>query len=281
MLKHYFKLTKPGIILGNLMTATSGFVLASHPPFDPQLLFLTLLGLALVIASACVLNNYFDRHADEKMARTRMRPLPKKTISERAALVFSMLLGIAGFLVLIQFTNLSTTLVTLAGYLIYVVLYTIWKYRSFCATHIGSLAGAVPPLAGYLSASNHFDLGAILLFLIVALWQIPHFFSIAVLHKDEYASASIPVLPIVKGIYATKRQMLLYILLFMAISSSLFFFGYTGYAYLAILLLFGSVWLGLCIQGFKALNDQRWAHQMLRCSLATILALSVTISCSL
>lgn len=277
MIKPYYMLTKPGIILGNAITTAGGFALASKGNFDFPLFIITLIGLSLVIASAGVFNNYIDRHADQKMERTKNRPLVLKLISERNAIAFATFLGLLGFFVLSKYTNLLTVLITLSGFFIYVVLYVFWKYRSVHGTIIGSLAGAVPPVVGYCAVSGRFDLGALILFGILVLWQMPHFFAIAMYRFDDYQAASIPVLPVKKGIYATQLQMLLYIIAFMIVALTPTLFHYTGYAYMVVTALFCLSWLGLCIKGFRIKNYRLWARKMFLFSLMTISGLCMMI----
>lgn len=278
MIKTYYLLTKPGIIMGNLITTASAFVLASGGHFDIRLFFSTVIGLFFVIASACVFNNFIDREADRKMARTKNRALAKGSISTRNALLFAIFLGVIGIAVLAFTTNFLAVWAALAGFFVYVVLYSFWKYRTTYATLVGSISGAVPPVVGYCAASNRFDAGAVLLFMILVLWQMPHFYAIALYRFDEYTAASIPVLPVKKGIYNTKIQILLYIIAFLIAAVLLTVFGYTGNAYLGVATVLGLAWLGLSIAGFKSDNDRVWARNMFRFSLVVIMALSIMIS---
>lgn len=278
MIKTYYMLTKPGIIMGNIITTAGGFALASKGQINYWLFLATLIGLSLVIASAGVINNYLDRHADGKMARTKNRPLVKRLITERSAILFAIMLGISGFSILALYTNLLTVFVTLAGFLIYVVLYVIWKYRSVHGTIIGSLAGAVPPLVGYCAVSGRLDLAGLILFMILVLWQMPHFFAIALYHFDDYAAASIPVLPVKKGIYVTKVHMLVYIVAFILTTLMLTFFNYTGYLYLMAAIVLGLAWFALGVRGFARDDHQAWARHMFRLSLVVITMLCLMIS---
>ncbi len=274
----YYVLTKPGIIMGNIITTVAGFLLASKGYFDPWLFTATVFGLSFIIASACVCNNYIDRHVDAKMERTKNRALVKGSVSLRNALLFAAFLGIVGFTVLGIYTNLLTLSIAIAGFVIYVFVYSFGKCLTYYSTLVGSLAGAVPPLVGYCAVANTIDTGAILLFMILVLWQMPHFYAIATYRLPEYKAAGIPVLPNVKGIYITKIQMLLYTIAFVITASLLTVFGYTGYVYLASSILLGFAWLVLSIQGFKAKNDSKWARQMFRFSLLVITILSIVIS---
>jgi protoheme IX farnesyltransferase len=274
--RSYSLLTKPGIMLGNAITVAGGFFLAARGQISFLLFLQTVMGLSLLIGSSCVFNNYIDRVADAKMARTKNRALAKGTIPVNRALLFAFILGSFGAFLLFFFTNPLTLFVALFGFFVYVILYSFSKYYSMHGTLIGSVAGAVPPVVGYTAVSHQFDMGSLILFVLVALWQMPHFFAIAIFRKDDYAKALIPVLPIVKGIFATKVQMLLYTIIFLFVSPLLTLFGYTGYGYftLAILLSFGWIWLS--IQGFsKETNDIRWARKMFAYSLVVITSLSI------
>lgn len=274
---NYYLLTKPGIVLGNLFTFAAGFLLASKGTFDFRLFSVTLLGLALTMASACVFNNYIDRQVDKKMERTKNRALVKGLISGRHALFFATVLGIAGMSLLLLSTNVVTVFVAGAGFFIYVVLYSFWKCRTIYGTAIGSLAGAVPPVVGYCAVSNHLDAGALILFAMLVLWQMPHFFAIALAHFDDYTAAEIPVLPMMKGILRTKIHMVLYIFGFLIAALLLTFFNYTGYLYLTVAMLAGLLWLGFCLAGFSCDDDQRWGRGMFRVSLMIIAAICFAI----
>ncbi len=278
MIKTYYLLTKPGIIMGNLITTVSGFALASRGNIDGWLFLATLIGLGSVIASACVFNNYIDRNLDGKMARTKDRALVQGLISGRHAIYFAILLGIVGFATLIYYTNFLAVAVSAIGFIVYVGLYSFWKTRTSYATLVGSVSGAVPPVIGYCAVTAQFDMGAALLFMILVLWQMPHFYSIAMYRLSDYSGASIPVLPVEKGNHVTKIHMLLYIIAFIAATLMLIGYGYTGYAYLATAAVLGAAWLILCIKGFKSRDDKLWARSMFRLSLVIIMLLSIMIS---
>lgn len=278
MLKSYYYLAKPGIIYGNLVTATAGFLLASKNHLDLLLLLETLLGIALVIASACVFNNYIDRDIDKKMARTQKRALVSGLVPVRNALVYASVLGILGFLVLSFSTNLLTVIIGLIGYIDYIVLYGLAKRRSVHGTVVGSVAGAMPIVAGYTAVTNRFDSGAFLLFLILVFWQMPHFYAIAIRRLKDYKAAGLPVLPVKKGVHATKIQILIYILAFSVAVVLLSVFGYTGYIFLAVMGLLCLEWLRRGVQGFGTKDDIAWARSMFLFSLIITLSLSIMIS---
>jgi protoheme IX farnesyltransferase len=276
--KEYYILTKPGIIRGNLITAAAGFFLASKSNIDIFMLTVTLAGIAMVIASGCVYNNYIDRGIDKKMKRTKNRALVSGTISSQSALTFGTLLGVAGFTTLALWTNQLTVFIGIVGFVFYVAVYGFWKRRSTLGTVIGSVSGAIPPVAGYTAVTNNIDEAAVLLFLILALWQMPHFYSIAMYRAKEYAAAAVPVLPVVKGMRLTKIYILLYITAFMLTAPLLTAFGYTGYLYMVIATFLGFSWLWQGIRGLNEANDVRWAKSMFRYSLLVITILSITIS---
>lgn len=278
----YFVLTKPGIIFGNAITAVAGFFLATHSlniAINFQLLLAMLAGISLVIASGCVFNNYIDRDIDAKMERTKNRALASGLISNRAAIIYGSILGILGFLILGMFTNLTALSFAFTGFFFYVVIYSLWKRLSIYGTIIGSIAGAVPPVVGYTSVSNNFDAGALILFMMLVFWQMPHFYAIGIYRRDEYSAAGIPILPVKKNIFITKINISLFVLAFAIISPMLFFFGYAGYRYFIFALFFGISWFGLCVAGFKKNNnDNLWARRVFIFSLFTLITLSITIA---
>lgn len=274
---NYYLITKPGIILGNLITVAAGFLLASKGQLHLALFLYTMLGMTFIMASACVLNNYIDRPLDQKMERTKNRPLAQGLITGYNALIFAGLLGILGNITLFYFTNLTALLVADFGLFVYVVLYSLWKSKTIYGTAIGSIAGAVPPVVGYTAVSNQIDLGAIILFAMLVLWQMPHFFAIALYRFKDYMKADIPVLPIKKGIFRTKVHMILYIIAFMMTASLLTFFNYMGDTYLIITLALSTLWLALSAIGFKTANDTIWGRDMFRLSLILITLICLTI----
>lgn len=275
--KKYLLLTKPGIILGNVLTTAAGFRMASKMAFDSALFFWVIVGLSLVIASACVWNNYIDREADKKMARTQERAFAKGTVRHKNGLIFASCLGVLGALCLGLFANLFSMLIALFGFFMYVTVYSFSKYRTVHATLLGSIAGAVPPMVGYAAVSDKLDLPAFILFAMLVLWQMPHFFAIAIYRLPEYTKAAIPVMPLKRGVLRTKVQMFLYIAAFMAVSCLLTFFHYAGYAYLVVVLLLSLLWLHVGFTGFQSTNDKLWARKSFLWSLVVITGVSLAL----
>ncbi len=277
--KHYLLVAKPGIILGNLISAAAGFFLASKGRVDGAALLATLLGISLVVASGGVFNNCVDRELDRKMVRTRHRALAQGLISLKAAVSYATILGLAGLVLLWAATNLLAVGLVLAGLVIYVGVYSLYlKRQSVYGALIGSLAGAAPPLAGYCAVSGRFDLGAVILLAIFILWQMPHCYAIAVLRFDDYTAAALPVLPVTQGTAAAQKHMVGYILAFMAATLMLTFGGYTGYRTLAVATVMGLCWLYLAWWGYQAAGERLWARKLFIFSLLTIFTLSFMMS---
>jgi protoheme IX farnesyltransferase len=262
---NYAALTKPGIIAGNAITMAAGFACAAQG--NLWLFLQTLLAFSCVIASACVFNNYIDRHADKKMARTSARALSLEIVTEQKALKFALLLGLCGFAYLALIANGLATGAAACGFLIYVAVYSLLKYKSPYATWIGGVAGAAPPLVGYFAAGGGVDQTAYLLFLLVFFWQIPHFFAIALYRSGDYAAAGIPVLPLKRGAAATRLQMVVHIAAFTAVA-----YWLTA-SFIALSL--GLIWLVLCLRPMK--DAARFGRQLFLFSLAVIIGCSAAI----
>ncbi len=245
--------------------------------FDFWLLLQLLAGLSLVIASACVVNNYIDRDIDQYMSRTKRRALVLKTIKPSHAIIYAAVLGTVGFSILSIYTNWSTVILGWIGYIDYIIFYGWGKRRSRHGTLIGSVAGATPIAAGYTAVSGHFDIVALLLFITMVCWQMPHFYAIAMRRIKEYKAAKIPVLPIKKGMPATKIQILIYIVAFFISASLLFLLGYTGLLYLLIIAVISLYWLQAGIRGFFTDDDTVWAKRMFLISLMVMVVFSLAL----
>lgn len=241
-------------------------------------MFWTLSGTALIIASACVLNNYIDRKIDSKMARTESRALASGLISVQNAIIFAVVLGVIGLLLLIIYTNWLTVSLGLLAYFVYIVVYGYAKRLSVHGTLVGSVAGALPPVAGYTAVTNELNLGAGLIFLILVTWQMPHFYSIAIYRYMDYKAAGLPVWPIKLGIASAKRQIIFYILAFIVAASLPTIFGYTGIIYLFVVTCVGILWLKRAMDGYNSSDDTLWARQCFKFSLIVILTISLMLS---
>jgi protoheme IX farnesyltransferase len=278
LLKQYYILVKPGIVYGNAIACVGGYLLAAKNHIDSVTFASVFFGTALIIACGCVYNNYLDRGIDKKMSRTNKRPLVSGAISNRAALLFGTVLGLAGFSLLISGTNTVTVLLGVIGLVAYVILYGWSKRHSVHGTLVGTISGATPPVAGYTAVTGHFDLGAALIFLILVLWQMPHFFAIGIFRRADYKAAGLPILPVVKGNAVTKKQILAYIVAFIC---AVFLFkvtGYAGYTFLAVMAALGFAWFWTGLRTYNLLDDTTWARKMFFISLLLIIALPVMMS---
>lgn len=276
-LKAYYRLTKPGIVYGNLLTTIGGFIFGAQRHIVPWLLLTTATGTALIIASACVWNNYIDRDIDAGMDRTRKRPLVTHVIKPRQALAYGALLCIAGFVILLLYTNMPTVALGALGFISYVFWYTPSKRQTVHSTLIGSISGATPVAAGYTAAHGSFTVGAFLLFMIMVAWQMPHFYAIAIFRRDDYAAVNVPVLSVARGITAARQQSIYYIALFVIAVAALPLLGYASFTFFVVMVGVAIYWL------FEALrrepsNDARWARGIFGWSLTILLIFSAMLA---
>ena len=262
--------------MGNAITLLGGYFLAAKGTLNLALFLASVVGLSCLIGSSCVFNNLIDRVADAKMERTKMRSMALRSIPRKKIITFAVVLFVIGSLLLYWFTNFLALSVALFGFVVYVALYSFMKYTSVQGTLIGSIAGAVPPVVGYTAVKNELDLGAFLLFALLTIWQMPHFYAIAIFRLNDYKAASIPVLPLVKGIFTTKVHSLIYAIIFLGISPLLTIFGYTGKVYLVFSILLSLGWVLISLQGFsKKTKDVLWARKSFKYSLIVITILSL------
>ena len=278
-LKHFIQITKPGIIFGNVLSVAGGFFLASKGHVDFGLFLVAMIGTSLVVASGCVFNNCIDRDIDLKMERTKNRVLVQGLVSLKLALAYATVLGVIGVGLLYFKANALAALFAVIGFVIYVGFYSLYlKRKSVHGTLVGSLSGAMPPVIGYVAVSNSFDLAALTLLVMFSLWQMPHSYAIAIFRFNDYLAASIPVLPVKRGIRVAKRHILIYIVAFLLATLMLTFGGYGGLNYLAVAAAMGMYWLYMAWTGYKAKDDTVWARKLFVFSIFTITALSVAMS---
>ena len=282
MLKEYYRLAKPGIAYGNLLTTIAAYLYASRwqlTTLSAWADFLaTVFGLGLVIASACVFNNYIDRDIDAKMERTKDRPLVSGTISGENAIFFGAVLALIGFALLIAFVNILSAVIAAIGFAVYVFAYTFAKRKTEWATEIGSVSGAMPIVVGYVAVTDRIDWVALILFLALIFWQMPHFFAIAFYREREYIAAGIPIPPLIRGSWQTKLQSLLYIFAFGLAVLSLTLFGFAGFIYLVVVEAATLAWFARATEGFKAKDGAEWGKKLFFASLWVLLAFSIMLS---
>ncbi len=279
--KDFLALIKIGIVNSNLITVFTGLWLAfqfSGTNFLDHLdiLAYTLVGSALIIAGSAAMNNYIDTDIDPLMASKKSRPTVTGRFKPSAVLALAISFIVIGELFLFS-ASVSAGLLGIAGILAYVVLYSMWsKRRHVGNTIVGSISGAIPPLIGWAAVEPALGMGAWALFLIMFIWQPPHFYALAMKRTEEYRAANIPMLPVVKGFHRTKKSMLAWVLLLFPLPFLLTELG-IGFLILATALNIG--WLVLAIRGFNVADDLKWAKKMFIYSLnyMTILFVSMII----
>jgi protoheme IX farnesyltransferase len=238
LVRDLISLTKPRIISLLLVTTIAPMFVAGTPSIG--LVLLVAIGGYLMAGGANAVNMYLDRDIDDRMARTRLRPIPSGRMAPPAVLAFGVALSCAATYMLAHFVNVLTAALALAGFYFYVFIYTRWLKRS--TPHnivIGGAAGAFPPLVGWAAMTNRVDLAAIYLFLIVFYWTPPHFWALALLKQRDYGNAGVPMAPLVWGEQETKDQMLWYTLILIPLTLLPVAFGAFGWFYFASALALG------------------------------------------
>jgi len=272
-LKAYYLVTKPGIVRGNAVHVVAGALFASASGLLWKELLGVLVGTSLVIASACVANNYMDRGIDARMKRTKERPSVTGQIAFQSAVIYLAFLLIAGLAVLYVTTNLLVIAIGLIAYMLYVFAYGWAKRTTIHSTLIGAIPGALPAMAGYVAIDGQLSVGAWLVFLLIFAWQMPHFYAISVFRRSEYESAGLPVLGVVKPITIVKRYMLAYIL-FYALVIALLIISRTVGIVAGVLLLVGSAyWIAVYYN--NKTDERKWALSVFLASLVLTILLVV------
>lgn len=263
LLKDFLALVKIGIVNSNLITTFTGIWLALYFSGSSLLLnidrvIFALLGTGFIIAGSCAINNFYDRDIDQMMERTKSRP----TVTGRMTPVQVLALGFSFILIgtiFLAMTSITSAIIGLIGVFTYIVLYTMWTKRHYTInTVVGSISGAVPPLIGW-TAITDLTIIAWVLFLIMFIWQPPHFLALAMKRCEEYRNAGIPMLPVLHGFGMTKRQMMVWVACLLPLPFYLYSLGF-GFIILATILNIG--WLILALSGLKVKDDLKWAKWM-------------------
>ncbi len=243
LLQDLVMLTKPRIISLLLVTTVAPMFVAGSPSWD--LVLIVLVGGYLMAGGANAVNMYMDRDIDDRMARTRLRPIPSGRMSSISVLAFGVALATAATFLFGHFVNVISAALALAGFYFYVFIYTRWLKRTTPQNIvIGGAAGAFPPLVGWAAMTGRVDLAAVYLFLIVFYWTPPHFWALALLKQRDYTKAGVPMAPLVWGERETMNQMVWYTLILIPITVLPVTFGAFGWIYLASALVLGLVLLG-------------------------------------
>lgn len=268
----YYLLTKPGIIRGNAVHVIAGSLLASTLGFVWQPMIAVLVGTSLVIASACVANNYMDRGIDAKMKRTRRRPSVTGKIPLSHAMTFAVVLLIVGFAVLLRYTNPLVAVIGVIAYLTYVFAYGWAKRHTIHSTLIGAIPGALPAVAGYVAITGEMSIGAMLTGLLVFVWQMPHFYAISLFRKKEYAEAELPVLGVVRPFSTVRNHILGWILLYLVVVILMISADILGPPSGLLLLAGAAYWL-VTFARVSTRDESKWARAVFGSSLVLTLAL--------
>ncbi len=270
----YVELTKPKVQSLLLLTTVTTMLVAGHP--SVWLILATLIGGSLAAGGAGAVNHVYDRDIDAQMARTANRPVAAGRISPRAGLVFGFTLAALSFIELVTFVNLWAASLAFAGFVGYTAVYTVvLKRRTPQNIVIGGAAGAVPPLVAWAAVAGHPTGTAVYLFAIVFFWTPPHFWSLSLLMKDEYAAVGVPMLPVVRGEDETRRQILLYSVLLYAVTQLPFCAGGFGGVYLAVSMVLGAAFIGGAVLLYRR-ADRRTALQLYLFSLAYLALLFIS-----
>ena len=271
----YLALTKPRIVLLLLITGYCAMVVADHglPPW--HLAEWAMVGLALCAGEANAVNMWYDRDIDPLMARTCDRPLPAARLSPARALAFGLLCEAVSLPVLGLGTNWLAALLSLGGFLYYVLIYTMWlKRRTPQNIVIGGGAGAFPPLVGWAAVTGTIGVAAVLMFLIVFLWTPPHFWSLALYRQEDYRRAGIPMMPVARGERATKWQSLVYAVLLLPASVTLYLTHAVGWVFLPVAAVLGAGFVAFTVALLGERDpDVKWAKRTFRYSLLYLTAL--------
>lgn len=269
----YYKLIKPGIVRGNFIHTLAGALIAASwvPNWTPVIG--VLVGTSLVIASGCIVNNYFDRKIDKKMSRTKDRASVTGAIPPAKGLSLAALLLIVGFGVLYLFTNWIVIAIGVVAYVTYSFVYTLLKPHTVHSTLIGAIPGALPAMAGYVAVTGELSIGAWCVFLLIAIWQMPHFYAISLFRKKEYAAAGVPVLGVIKPFQTVKTHILLYIALYAAVVAAMISYRVVVPAAGFLLVAGAAYWL--YVYAFTKGDEIKWSKSIFGASLVLTLMLPI------
>src|SRR5213082_522021 len=259
-------LTMPRIITLLLVTTIAPMFVAGHPSWS--LVLAVFIGGYLMAGGANAVNMYMDRDIDDRMSRTRLRPIPSGRMQPREVLAFGVLLSTGATYLLAHTANVLTAALALAGFYFYVFVYTRWLKRSTPQNIvIGGAAGAFPPLVGWAAVTNRVDLFAVYLFLIIFYWTPPHFWALALLKQKDYGKAGVPMAPLVWGETETKRQMFWYTLILIPLTLLPYTFGALGWVYLASAAALGALFVVDVVRVIRAGDWNKPAWRLYKFSL--------------
>ncbi|MCZ2258316.1 heme o synthase [Sporosarcina sp. G11-34] len=264
LISDLISLFKGLVLVSNVLPVFTGFCLAlyfTNTAFTAKwdVFLLTIIGSTLVMGGALLLNNWYEVDLDKEMSRTKKRPTVTGTISLKTVLAMGIIISLIG-MILIAFTTWEATAYAFIGWFTYVVLYTFWSKRKYTLnTVIGSFSGAVTPLIGWAAIAPSYHYVPIVLALILFIWQMPHTFAIAIRRHDEYKAAGVAMLPVLRGVEFTKRQIVIYVACLLPLP---FFLASLGTVFLIIATMLNISFLVASFTGFFVKDDIKWARMI-------------------
>jgi len=255
--RDYLSLCKPRVVVLIVFTAVVGMFLATPGMVPVTTLLFGSLGIALAAGAAAAVNHVVDANIDLLMKRTKDRPLPTGHLGSRQALLFAAVLATVSMVMLVAGVNGLTAILTFLSLIGYAVIYTMYlKHATPQNIVIGGVAGAAPPVLGWVAVTGQIDPQALLLFLIIVVWTPPHFWALAIHRRDDYAKAVVPMLPVTHGVEYTRLHVLLYTLLLLVVTLLPFVVGMSGVLYLAGALILGGRFLWWAVKLYRTGSDQ-------------------------
>jgi protoheme IX farnesyltransferase len=256
VVRRYYDLTKPKVVMLIVFTAFVGMLLAVPGMPNWALVFWSSLGIGLAASSGAAMNQIIDMRADAVMARTKARPLPQGNMNVWQAICFAMFLASIAMLILVMFVNTLTAVLTFASMIGYGVIYTVFlKPATPLNIVTGGAAGAAPPLLGWAAMTNVVSPEACLLFLIIFTWTPPHFWALALYRREEYAKAEVPMLPVTHGEQYTLKQIVMYTIVMVVVTLMPFGIGMFGLIYLVSAIILNAIFVKYVVQLYKNYSD--------------------------
>ena len=276
-LSDYLTLCKPRVVMLMILTSIVGMCLAPVTVFSWKLFFLGNIGIAFMACSAAAVNHLVDRHIDRLMRRTEKRPIAQGAVTTKQAIIFATILCIIGLYILIAYVNTLTAILTFLTLIGYAGIYTFYlKHATPQNIVIGGLAGAAPPLLGWVAMTGHVGLGAIVLLLIIFVWTPPHFWALAIDRVEDYKKASVPMLPVTHGILHTKKNIFWYTIALSIVSLLPFFIGLSHWIYVISVVLLDARFIQLAWRLLQE-KDSKWAMPTFRYSIVYLMLLFVAL----
>ncbi|MEX1071033.1 MAG: heme o synthase, partial [Anaerolineales bacterium] len=264
--RDFLMLTKPLIVALLLVTTYTGMVVGAKALPSLSLTFWTLLGGALAAGGSGAINQYIDRETDQRMTRTAKRPIAAGRLTPAQGYAFGLALLVISFYILAGFVNLLAALLSLAGMIYYIIVYSVWlKHATVQNIVIGGGAGAIPPLVGWAAVTGDLSIPAFFLFAIIFMWTPPHFWALALIKQKDYARAGVPMLPVVRGERFTRNQILIYTLELVVLTLLMPLLGMAGSFYLVSAIVLGGALIYSAFQVWRV-GGNKIAWRMYRYS---------------